>query len=209
MPESAKHRESMSRALFIFAKLNPGLQYVQGMNELYAPLYYTFATDPSVEESKHAEAIAFFCFIDLLSEFRDHFCQQLDNSEVGIKATMARLSSVLRAFDPGLFRHLEVSNKVNPQFYAFRWITTLLTQEFPFPDALRLWDAMLSDTQGRSDCLLRICVSMVLLVRDELLRGDFASNMKLLQHYPPVDVAIVLQQAEDLKRYKTVIVLDD
>lgn len=30
----------MCRALFIFAKLNPGLTYVQGMNELYAPLYY-------------------------------------------------------------------------------------------------------------------------------------------------------------------------
>ena len=26
--------------------------------------------------------------------------------------------------------------QMNPQFYAFRWITLLLTQEFPFPDAV-------------------------------------------------------------------------
>jgi TBC1 domain family member 13 len=67
----------MKRALFIFAKLNPGLQYVQGMNELYAPLYFYFRTDPDPEASQHAEADAFYCFMDLISEFRDHFCQQL------------------------------------------------------------------------------------------------------------------------------------
>lgn len=65
----------MKRALFVFAKLNPGLRYVQGMNELLAPLYYQFRTDR--ESAEHAEADAFYCFMDLIAEFRDHFCQQL------------------------------------------------------------------------------------------------------------------------------------
>ena len=47
---------------------------------------------------------------------------------MGIKATMGRLSSFLRAYDEELWHHLEVRNRVNPQFYAFRWITLLLTQ---------------------------------------------------------------------------------
>lgn len=67
----------MIRALFIFAKLNPGLTYIQGMNELLAPLYYTFSTDIDHDAGKHAEADAFYCFIDLISEFRDNFCQSL------------------------------------------------------------------------------------------------------------------------------------
>jgi len=67
----------MKRALFIFAKLNPGLRYVQGMNELLAPLYYHFRQDCDREASSHAEADAFFCFMDIISEFRDNFCQQL------------------------------------------------------------------------------------------------------------------------------------
>jgi hypothetical protein len=37
-------RAALRRALFVFAKLNPGLRYVQGMNELMAPLFHTFAT---------------------------------------------------------------------------------------------------------------------------------------------------------------------
>ena len=38
--------------------------------------------------------------------------------------------------------------QVNPQFYAFRWITLLLTQEFNFADSLRLWDSLLSNPDG-------------------------------------------------------------
>jgi len=38
--------------------------------------------------------------------------------------------------------------QVNPQFYAFRWITLLLTQEFNFADSLHIWDTLLSDPDG-------------------------------------------------------------
>lgn len=38
--------QEMKRALFLYAKLNPGLRYIQGMNELIAPLYHAFKTDP-------------------------------------------------------------------------------------------------------------------------------------------------------------------
>lgn len=38
-------QEALKRVLFIFAKLNPGIRYVQGMNEVLAPLYYVFKTD--------------------------------------------------------------------------------------------------------------------------------------------------------------------
>ncbi len=41
---------------------------------------------------------------------------------------------------PGhLHNDFNAATQVNPQFYAFRWITLLLTQEFSFPDVVRLW----------------------------------------------------------------------
>ena len=43
------HWEIVQRILFLFAKLNPGNSYVQGMNEICGPLYYTFANDPDIE----------------------------------------------------------------------------------------------------------------------------------------------------------------
>lgn len=35
----------MRNILLLFAKLNPAISYVQGMNEVLAPLYYVFNTD--------------------------------------------------------------------------------------------------------------------------------------------------------------------
>ncbi len=47
------HYDVLARILLLYAKLNRGVRYVQGMNELLAPLYYLFAQDPL--NGHHAE----------------------------------------------------------------------------------------------------------------------------------------------------------
>ncbi|CAL1354512.1 unnamed protein product [Linum trigynum] len=193
------NQEALKSILVVFAKLNPGIRYVQGMNEILAPLYYVFKSDPDEEMAACAEADTFFCFVELLSGFRDHFCQQLDNSVVGIRSTITKLSQLLREHDEELWRHLEITTKVNPQFYAFRWITLLLTQEFNFADSLHIWDTLLSDPEGPQETLLRICCAMLILIRRRLLAGDFTSILKLLQHYPPTNIRHLLYVANKLR----------
>ncbi|XP_055811210.1 uncharacterized protein LOC129880956 [Solanum dulcamara] len=197
---SAKsNQDALKIILIIFAKLNPGIRYVQGMNEILAPLFYVFRNDPNEEDAAIAEADTFFCFVELLSGFRDNFCQQLDNSVVGIRFTITRLSQLLKEHDEELWRHLEVTTNVNPQFYAFRWITLLLTQEFNFPDSLLIWDTLLSDPEGPQETLLRICCAMLIIVRRRLLAGDFTSNLKLLQNYPSSNISHLLYVANKLR----------
>ena len=49
------HWEVLERVLFIYSKLNSGQSYVQGMNEIIGPIYYTFATDQNPEwRGKHS-----------------------------------------------------------------------------------------------------------------------------------------------------------
>ncbi|RWR74566.1 Rab-GTPase-TBC domain-containing protein [Cinnamomum micranthum f. kanehirae] len=193
------NQEALRHILIVFAKLNPGIRYVQGMNEVLAPLFYVFRNDPDEENAASAEADTFFCFVEVLSGFRDHFCQQLDNSVVGIRSTITRLSQLLKEHDEELWRHLEVTTKVNPQFYAFRWITLLLTQEFNFADSLHIWDTLLSDPEGPQETLLRICCAMLILIRRRLLAGDFTSNLKLLQNYPSANISHLLYVADKLR----------
>lgn len=107
-----ENQEALKRILLIFAKLNPGIIYVQGMNEVVAPLFYAFKTDPDETNAVNAEADTFFCFVQLLSEFRDHFYQQLDNSVVGIRSTMAKLTALLKKHDEELWRYLDVTTKL-------------------------------------------------------------------------------------------------
>jgi hypothetical protein len=68
-----------------------------------------------------------------------------------------------------------------------------IAQEFPLPDAIRAWDALLADPAGPRDALVRIAAAMVLHLRAPLLAGDFAANVKLLQSYPPADGAPTAQ----------------
>ncbi|KAH0905607.1 hypothetical protein HID58_037434, partial [Brassica napus] len=159
------NQESMKNILLVFAKLNQGIRY------------------------SHAEADAFFCFVELL---KTSTVKQLDNSVVGIRSAITRLSQLVRKHDEELWRHLEITTKVNPQFYAFRWITLLLTQEFSFFDSLHIWDPLLSDPEGPLESLLGICCAMLVLVRKRLIAGDFTSNMKLLQHYPTTNISHLL-----------------
>lgn len=59
-------RESMKRALFVYAKLNPGISYVQGMNELFSVIFHTLSCDQEETNPDAIEAAAFWCFNDLL-----------------------------------------------------------------------------------------------------------------------------------------------
>lgn len=72
--------------LFIYAKLNPGIRYVQGMNEVLAVLYYCFRSfgEESIISHRYLESDLFFCFNNLMIEIRDGFMRELDREASGI-----------------------------------------------------------------------------------------------------------------------------
>jgi hypothetical protein len=166
------HWEAIERILFIYAKLNPGVGYVQGMNEILAPIYYVFAAKTAEEDPEsqaYAEADSFFCFTTLMADARDHFVRSLDqDASTGINATMWRMSQRLAWFDRPLFRDLSKKD-IKEQYYAFRWITVLCSQEWDLPDVIRLWDSILADRgmqegldEGRFEFLLDFSVAMLM-----------------------------------------------
>lgn len=109
---------------------------------------------------EYAEADTFFCFTALMGEIRDFFIKTLDESEGGIKQKMAQLSTLLKEKDSEVWHRLEQQN-LYPQYYSFRWLTLILSQEFPLPDVVRLWDSIFSD-EKRFDFLVKICCAMIM-----------------------------------------------
>lgn len=49
---------------------------------------------------------------------------------------MNKLSCMLEKKDVHVFNRLK-DQGIFPQYYSFRWLTLLLSQEFPLPDVLR------------------------------------------------------------------------
>lgn len=190
------HWEVVERLLFLYAKLNPGQGYVQGMNEIIGPIYHAFACDPTTEWREHAEADCFFAFTNLMAEIRDFFIKTLDEAESGINGLMNRLSEQLKSNDQLVYTRLQ-QQELYPQYYSFRWLTLLLSQEFPLPDVLRIWDSLFSDPD-RFSFLIHICCAMIILLHDHILNGDFPANVKILQNFPPMDIQVVLNKAVEL-----------
>lgn len=109
---------------------------------------------------EHAEADCFFCFTNLMSEIRDFFIKTLDEADCGINTMMIRLTQTLKNNDPDVWSRLE-QLELKPQYYSFRWLTLMLSQEFPLPDVLRIWDSLFSD-ENRFDFLIDICCAMIM-----------------------------------------------
>ncbi|KAE8654588.1 Ypt/Rab-GAP domain of gyp1p superfamily protein isoform 2 [Hibiscus syriacus] len=124
------NQDALKDILIVFAKLNPGIRYVQGMNEILAPLFYVFRNDPDEEMAAVAEADSFFCFDELLSGFCDHFYKQLDNNNVGIRAIITWLSQFLKEHDEELWRHLEIITKHSDIDMALKTLTGLVGAKF-------------------------------------------------------------------------------
>ena len=129
--------DTLERVLFLFAKLNPGLRYVQGMNEVLAPLLYCFFTDVPKKDTddymgynnrSNLEADVFFCFQRVMSHMTDVFVEELDESDCGIDGSLLQLEKCIKMQNKAVYLHLR-KLELQPKFYAMRWLTTLLARE--------------------------------------------------------------------------------
>eukprot|EP00632_Arachnochrysis_sp_CCMP2950_P006412 CAMPEP_0185702828 /NCGR_PEP_ID=MMETSP1164-20130828/13017_1 /TAXON_ID=1104430 /ORGANISM="Chrysoreinhardia sp, Strain CCMP2950" /LENGTH=295 /DNA_ID=CAMNT_0028370077 /DNA_START=916 /DNA_END=1803 /DNA_ORIENTATION=- len=193
----ASRYDAMSRILFIYAKLNPGVRYVQGMNELLGTIFYVFASDPCKPWADYAEPDTFFCFSNLMATMRDVYIHTLDYTDVGLHGKLTVLNDLLRRCDYELWCHLR-NHQLDPCHYSLRWMTTLLAREFAMRHTLRLWDAIFSET-APVDFLSYFCLAMLVAQRSSLLQGDFCRCLHLLQNYPTSDPDTLLSQAHALR----------
>jgi len=219
-----RRHAALERILFVWAKLNGNL-YVQGMNEIVGTIYYVLAMDPTTSSgtsvgnhsekqcswADHAEADTYYLFNSLLNtmEVRDVFIADLDHdADIGLHARIKKIEMLLKEHDPEIFNHLKGSLGLDSSFYAIRWLTTLLSREFRLPDTIRLWDSMLASTH-KENFLRYVCASMVMAIRDRLLRGDFGTCLKLLQNYPSGEIGMdeLLESSRALWIYETQISL--
>ena len=84
---SQHNKQVLARMLYVFGTLNAGVRYVQGMNELLAPLLYVMAEaegELEREVSEATEADVFFAFTNLMAETRDLFIRDCDSSTSGL-----------------------------------------------------------------------------------------------------------------------------
>lgn len=196
---------ALERILFVWAKLNKGVRYVQGMNEIVGTIYYVLANDMNEMWACEAEADTYFLFNTLMTEMRDVFVPDLDDADTGIQGRINNMTTLLSLHDPEVRCHLDDMG-IDASFYAIRWLTTLLSREFLLPDTIRLWDSMFASTH-KDNFMRYVCVTMVMIVRAQLLKGDFSTCLRLLQGYPSTNIDGLLESSRALWIYESQVTL--
>ena len=134
----------------------------------------------------------------------DIFTPSLDDDSTGVSGRISTITDKVLMHDPILATHLNDLG-CEGTFYLMRWITTLLSREFTMPDTVRIWDGMFGSNQ-RDNYVTYVCVTMILMVREQLLVGDFTKCIEILQNYPPdIDVDEVVRRARALFRFEVMV----
>uniref|UniRef100_A0A7S1A3F4 Rab-GAP TBC domain-containing protein n=1 Tax=Noctiluca scintillans TaxID=2966 RepID=A0A7S1A3F4_NOCSC len=177
--------------LFVYARLNPGVRYVQGMNEVAAIMLYVMSTEPAYE------ADAFWCFSELMVEIKEPFMEVFDNENEGITSQVGSVAQLLRSYDSVLAMHLQ-KHDLPPFMFVFRWCTMLFAQDASITHVVRLWDRLISDPRRYEFCTY-MCLAVILATRDDLLCTDkqfaMAEVLQSAPRRPDVDFDSLLYHA--------------
>ena len=104
---------------------------------------------------------------------------------------------IIRVIDKELYLHFQ-TEKIELQFFAFRWYTLLLTQEFELPDILRLWDSIFS-VEDVFEFMSFLCISILKIKRADIISKDFSGIMLSLQNLESVSIDEFINMAKKIR----------
>ena len=132
-------------------------------------------------------------FSSLITPVLDMHIKDMDKSHEGINGRMQELNRHLKVFDYELWKKLE-DESVNPQFYSFRWLALMLSQEFGLYETTKLWDTLLSyDGAKRFKYLFCLCLAILKIRKRDIMKAEFTDILPKLQKLKDLDVTQILE----------------
>ena len=189
--------EVMNRILFIYAKNHEDVSYIQGMNDLLAPIYYCFSIDDNPESKKYVEADSYITFEKLMDVIKIIFIRVKDNEPGGVNYRLKEIGNLLKIIDYELYLHLE-RNKVKLEFYAFRWMTLFFTQDFEMPDIMRLWDSIFSDPEI-FEFLYLLVLAPIIIKKNDIMKEQMAGIMMMIQNLEDISIYDLIKTAVKIR----------
>lgn len=194
------HADVIARILFIYSKFFPDISYVQGMNEIIAPIYYVFSFDKTygVEASvENIEADVFWTFNSLMEQIKNNFNSEKNQDDTGIGGKVQKFKKMLQIIDLQLYQHFEAFN-VEYYTFAYRWFILFFSQEFLMIDILRLWDYLFSSDDKFFNCYF-VSLAVLELKRDDLLVSDLSGILSNLKSFKGLNIEEIISLAKKIK----------
>jgi hypothetical protein len=184
---TAQIQVMMIRILFSWTMRHPASGYVQGINDLAAPLILVFLaqyiphpnqdniyeiSEKDIEEIDYenlirVEADTFWCLSKLVDDIQDNYTEM----QPGVHKILHKMKKLIEQRDEAALAHLEQLD-INFMDFAYRWVSCYLTREFSIGQIVRLWDTYFSEDEGFSQFHCYVCTALFL---------QFAKDFKDMQ----------------------------
>ncbi|KAL7715289.1 TBC domain containing protein [Entamoeba marina] len=189
-----KVQRIMERVLLVWAIRHPASGYVQGMNDLIVPFLVVYLSEYTYglydqqlidnlteDELRGVEADTYWSFSWILQSIQ---CNYTFN-QTGIHSQLSELEKITIKYNKTLHQHLQSEDVQYVQF-AFRWLNCCLLREFPIHISLRLWDAYLSEPNGKGFQKLNIfcCYALLDQFNDQVMSMSSFDLLAYLQNLP-------------------------
>ncbi|TNV87202.1 hypothetical protein FGO68_gene13070 [Halteria grandinella] len=189
----------MIRILFTWTMRHPASGYVQGINDLAAPLILVYLTEflqnvnqdniyeiaeKDIEEIipdqlVKIEADVFWCLSKLIDDVQDNYTDM----QPGVHKIINKMKKLIEQADPEVLKYLD-SLDINFMDFAYRWVSCYLTREFDIYQIVRLWDTYLSEEDGFSQFHCYVVSALFLQFSKNLKEMSFQDALLYLQNLP-------------------------
>ena len=176
--ENETHTDVLKRILFTYSSILQDVSYHQGMNEILAPIYYTFSYDKLYleENEEDIEADSFWSFYFLLNGIKNNF----EENQEGLFYKSEILSECLKIVDEDVYNKLLEKN-IKCEFFCLRWFVVLFGQDFDMGDVIRIWDFVFS-SENKNYLLFYVCLAVINLRRNVIINGEMNEILQGFQN---------------------------
>lgn len=172
----------LRRILFYYSKIHPQVNYVQGMNEIIAIIYYIFAIDDNPFIAPYIESDSYFCFELLMEEIKDIFLMNdISYSQLFISLQIKKIKEILKSIDLELMNYLN-ENEVIIDNFVMRWILCLFAQEFSMSVEVKFWDRLFTQKDKMRFLCIIIC-AILISNKGKIMKMDMEEIMLWAQDF--------------------------
>jgi hypothetical protein len=210
----------MIRLLFTWTMRHPASGYVQGINDLAAPLILVYLSEfvPHVNQDNiyeisekdledvdpeallKVEADVFWCLSKLVDDVQDNYTEL----QPGVHKIINKMKKLIEQSDSEVLSHLDTLD-INFMDFAYRWVSCYLTREFTMYQIIRLWDTYLSEEEGFSQFHCYVVSALFLQFAKDLKSMAFQDALLFLQNLPTSgwtedDLTILMAKSFEMKQ---------
>lgn len=193
--ENETHTDVLKRILFTYSSILQDVSYHQGMNEILAPIYYTFSYDKLYleENEEDIEADSFWSFYFLLNGIKNNF----EENQEGLFYKSEILSECVKIVDEDIYNKLLEKN-IKCEFFCLRWFVVLFGQDFDMGDVIRIWDFVFS-CENKNYLLFYVCLAVINLRRNVIINGEMNEILQGFQNLRDLMCDDVIFLAVDIR----------